>query len=272
MTYLSARPQRRKKIIRGVFYGALFALFVFFWSTTQPFLYKGIEPLVIKYGATKAGVLLIPEFLKTNTTPNKVLVARNKELEVTIERLENELASKSSLSKESVRSVPSFSSDATSTSFSETEESTSQELVLYPLVEDETKIYSSILLSKGFKDGVEVGKMVYLRGQQAVCTIQQVYTSTALCSLISSSNNTTEAVTSSSSINLSLIGRGGSFVANIARDTPVFVGEKVYLKSDQSMILGTIVQIINNNQDTSWHVFVRGAYNPVTSSIFYMKK
>lgn len=271
MTYLSARPQRKKRIIRGIFYGIMFFVFVFFWPEMQPILYRGIEPLVIKYGATKTGALLIPEFFKTNITSNKVLVAKNKELEVTIERLENELAENNFLSKETVR-ASSFSETTATSTERYSLESASRELVLYPLVEDETKIYSSILLSKGFKDGVEVGKMVYIRGQQAVCVIQQVYTSTALCSLLSSAKTVTEAVTSSSSINLSLLGRGGAFIADIARDTPVSVGEKVFLKSDQSMVLGTVVEVLHNNQDTSWHVFVRGAYNPVTSSIFYMKK
>jgi flavin reductase (DIM6/NTAB) family NADH-FMN oxidoreductase RutF len=52
----------------------------------------------------------------------------------------------------------------------------------------------------------------------------------------------------------------------------VAVGDKVVMKSDHSMTLGTVVDVLHNNQDTSWHVFVRGAYNPITSSIFYLRK
>lgn len=209
---------------------------------------------------------MFPEFIKTHTISNKDLVAKNKDLEVTIERLENDLAEKNALLKEF--SVG-FSSSSTTT---EKASGLSRELVLYPIMQDKTKLYSTILLSRGFKDGVEIGNIVYIRGKQAVCVIKEVYTATALCSLLSSANIVTEAVTSSSSISLDLIGRGGSFIANIARDTPVSVGETVFLKSDQSMVLGTIVEVANNNQDTSWHVFIRGAYNPITSSLFYMKK
>jgi hypothetical protein len=79
-------------------------------------------------------------------------------------------------------------------------------------------------------------------------------------------------VTSSSTITLSLVGRGGYFLANIERDTPVSVGETVYLRSNPKFIIGTVKQVANNNQDTSWHVFVEGAYNPVTSSIFYVQQ
>jgi hypothetical protein len=71
---------------------------------------------------------------------------------------------------------------------------------------------------------------------------------------------------------LALVGRGGHFIADIARDTPVEVGEKVYLRSDPSMVLGIVKEVLNNNQDTSWHVIVEGAYNPVASSLFYVRK
>ena len=144
-------------------------------------------------------------------------------------------------------------------------------LTLYPLMQDVTKLYSTILLSKGFKDGIDIGDIVYVRGNQAVCTIQEVYTSSALCLILTASGVATEGVTSSSSITLTLTGRGGHFIANIPRDTPVEVGETIYLRSNQRIILGTVQQVANNNQDTSWHVFVEGAYNPVTSSIFYVQ-
>jgi hypothetical protein len=138
-------------------------------------------------------------------------------------------------------------------------------------MQDVTRLYSTLVLSKGFKDGVTVGATVYLRGNQAVCMIREVYNSSSLCGLLSASGNTLEGVTSSSSITLTLVGRGGYFLSNIARDTPIYVGEKVYLRSDPKMVVGVIKQIANNNQDTSWHAFVEGVYNPLTSSIFYVR-
>jgi hypothetical protein len=118
---------------------------------------------------------------------------------------------------------------------------------------------------------VSIGSLVYLRGNQVVCVVKEVYTDSSLCLLLSSSGEVTEGVTSSSSIVLSLVGRGGHFLADIARDTPVQNGEVVYLRSNPKMIIGTVRQIANNNQDTSWHVFVEGAYNPINSSIFYVQ-
>jgi hypothetical protein len=127
-------------------------------------------------------------------------------------------------------------------------------------------------LSKGFDEGVSVGDKVFVRGKQIVCTIKEVYSSSALCLLLTGSGVTTEGVTSSSSVAITLTGRGGHYLGNIVRDTPVSVGEKVYLQEDPTMLIGEVVEVSNNNQDTSWHVFVRGAYNPITSSVFYVQK
>jgi hypothetical protein len=113
--------------------------------------------------------------------------------------------------------------------------------------------------------------MVYVRGYQAVCIIEEVYNATSRCRLLTASGVTTEGVTSSSSIAIPLVGRGGHYLANVARDTPISVGEKVYLRSNPKMVLGTVKQVLDNNQDTSWHIFVEGAYNPVTTSIFYVQ-
>jgi cell shape-determining protein MreC len=147
---------------------------------------------------------------------------------------------------------------------------------MYPLMTDVTRLYSTVLLSKGFKDGVEKDAYVYVRGMQPVCVIKEVYTSTSLCELISASGIKTDVVIeggASSTIAITLLGRGGGvFLGDVARDTPVSKGDKVYLKSNPSMLLGTVVDVLNNNQDTSWRIFVNGAYNPVTSSIFYIRK
>jgi cell shape-determining protein MreC len=221
--------------------------------------------MVMGYASLKKDFGSIPNFFSTYTTSHKTLVEKNKTLEITIENLENEIAEKDGQLKE-YKLVASDSTTNTSPST----------LVLYPLMTDITRIYSTILLSKGFKDGVEKDAYVYVRGLQPVCIVRSVDTSTSLCELLSAGGIVTDAVidtSSSTSLSLTLVGRGGgTFVGDVARDTSVVIGDKVFLKSDQSMMLGTVVDVLHNNQDTSWHVFVKGAYNPVTSSIFYLHK
>jgi hypothetical protein len=74
-------------------------------------------------------------------------------------------------------------------------------------------------------------------------------------------------------VSITLTGRGGgTFLGDIPRDIEVSEGDSVYLEGSPSMLLGTVTQSIHNDQDTSWRIFVRGMYNPLTSHIFYIKK
>lgn len=265
MTYLSGKAKKRKKIIRYTLYGVVFIVLVVLWRPLRSVINPVIEPVFIAYGESKNYLSSIPNFISTYTTSHTTLVAYNKQLEVDIERLENEIAEKDAHINELQLAIGEVGTKDASTV-----------MVLYSYAEDSTRVYSTLLLSKGFKDGVVVGDYVYVRGLQPVCIIKEVYTSTSLCGLLTADGVVTEGVTataSSTPITLTLTGRGGGiYLANVARDTPITVGEKVVLKSNQSMTLGTVTDVLHNNQDTSWRVFVTGAYNPVTSSIYYIFK
>jgi cell shape-determining protein MreC len=142
---------------------------------------------------------------------------------------------------------------------------------MYPIAEDISKLYSTILLSKGYRDGIEKGGLVYVRGSYAVCDIVEVYDKTSLCELLSKGQRSIEGVTSSSTITLSLLGAGGgNFTAEVPRGTQVGIGEKVFLRSDESYGLGTVVDVKDEEQVTGAKIYIKGEYNPVTSSIFYM--
>ncbi len=258
MTYLSGKFKKKKNYTKYVVYAGLLFVVVFFWPQIKKMVYPVAEPLVVTYATTRGSFFSFPEFFRTYVSSHKTLVARQKELEVEIERLENLVAEKDAFIRETV-------SSASST----TGERGASPLVMYPLMQDMTRLYSTVILSKGYKDGVIPDTIVYIRGNQAVCIIKEVYPASSLCTLLASSGIETEGVTSSSSITLTLVGRGGHYIANIPRETPVTQGEIVYLRSNPKMILGKVTFVSNNDQDTSWHVFVEGAYNPVTSSIFY---
>jgi cell shape-determining protein MreC len=264
MTYLSGRNNKKRKLVQ---YGVLFVVFsivVIFWSSIRIFLQPITSPIALSYKSFTRSVAHFPEFFNVYTASNHDLVQKNKALEITVERLENELADKNGKLKEYFPMTETGSTTKIAQGV----------LVLYPLMQDITKIYSTILLSRGFKDGVEVNEYVYVRGMQPVCLIKEVYTETSLCQLLSASGVVTDAViiSATSTFTVSLVGRGGGFLADVARDTPISVGDNVYLRSNPSMKLGTVVSVLHNNQDTSWHVFVKGTYNPISSSLFYVQK
>lgn len=263
MTYLSGRAEKKRKITIYTIYIAALVALIIFWPSVKTFMYPVFEPVIMKYYGAKSAITSIPQFFSTYTTTRSELEKKDGDLEITIERLENELAKRDAELKE-----------LNATRDEIHDNSTRGIIVMYPLMQDITRLYSTILLSKGYKDGVEVGAYVFLRGLQPVCIIKEVYNGTSLCQLLSSADMKTDAVTvGSSSVSFTLIGRGGgTYLANVPRDTKIALGDSIYLKSDPSMLLGTVADIIQNNQDTSWHVFVRGRYNPVTSSIFYLHK
>lgn len=262
MTYLSGKAEKRKSVIRYSVYGIIFVGVFVFWVDVKKIVYPIIEPAIIQYGKMKVTLGNIPEFISTYSTTRETLIQKNKELEITIERLENQLQEQESHLKESR-----VLADETTVIGNST-------LVMYPLMQDITKLYSTILLSKGFRDGVEIGEYVHVRGLQPVCMIEEVHTETSRCTLLSASGVSTDVVTEgTSSVAFTVTGRGGgTFLGSVPRDTVITVGDSVYLRGDQSMKLGTVVDVIHNNQDTAWHVFIRGAYNPVTTSIFYYHK
>lgn len=261
MTYLSDKSRTKKRRTYYSIFAIIFLVVFYFWPALRTRLYPYVEPVLISYGKSKSAASIIPSSLRTYFSSRNELSARNAELLVAVERLENSLAEKDALLREFALAGEN------------SEHAPSATLVMYPLVRDFTSIYSSVVLSKGFKDGVEEKSLVYLRGKQPVCVITEVSDKTSLCKLLSAPGVVTEGVTASSSLILSLVGDGGgSFMADVVRDTNISVGDTIYLAHDQAMTLGTVTSITRNDQATSWRAYVRGAYSPVTSAIFYMDK
>ncbi len=259
MTYLSGKAQKRRRYTLYTLYVSIFLIVLIFWLPIKKVSYTILEPVLLRYGVTKESFVVFPEFFDTYVSSHQTLAQKNKELRLEVERLSNLLAENDAKLREaSVIEALDIKSDT-------------KPIIVYPVMSDITRLYSTIIFSKGYKDGLTAGSIVYLKGNRAVCTLKEVSNSSSVCQLLTSSGVTTEGVTSSSSINLPLVGRGGYYTADVIRDTPVTVGELVYLKSNPKVILGSVREIAHNNQDTSWHIFVDGSYNPITSSIFYVQ-
>jgi hypothetical protein len=261
MTYLSDRTRTRKQYRYYVAAFIVLLLITYFWPTIKSTIYPYIERFVIITGESKNAVIRIPYAIHTYFVSHKELEARNAGLLVTIANLENELAEKNAALSELGALAASGSVHPAST------------LTMYPLMRDITTIYSSLILSKGFKDGVVEKDLVYVQGRKPVCVVAEVYDRTSLCRLLTASGEETESITETNSVTLFLKGDGGGmFIAEVPRDMPIALGEKILLKSDPSMTLGTVADIVRNDQAVAWRVYVRGAYNPVTSSVFYVNK
>lgn len=257
MTYLSDKRRTKRIYIRYVLAVLAFIAVVYMWPILRTKLYPNVEGVVVSYGETKGGLTPIFSSVSYYFSSRNSLLEKEASLLQSIERLENELAEKEAVVKELQLASIYSSTDKKIT------------LVLYPVMQDITRVYSTLILSKGFKDGVKEQSLVYVRGRQAVCMITEVYDRTSLCTLFSASSQKVEGVASSSETLFLKGAGGGSFMAEVPRESDITVGETVFLKSDQTMKLGTITEIVRDEQMSSWYVFVRGAYNPLTSNIFY---
>lgn len=260
MTYRLDRNRARRKYINIALGAVAFALFIYFWPAFRGVVYPLAEPLVRGYGGTKTGLTLVPSFISTYVTSHKTLSEQKARMETDVERLENLVAEKDAIIRELSSVSNALGADRTTPI-----------VILHPIAQDITSLYSTILLSKGYREGIEPGSLVFIRGRQPVCEIVEVFDRTSLCELLSKGNRVTEGVTASSSITLSLMGEGGgSFIAEVPNGVPIQVGEDVLLRRDQSYKLGTVVTIHEDDQATGSKVYVRGTYNPVTSSLFYV--
>lgn len=259
MTYHSVKKQPRSKYFKFGVSILLLMLFVVFWPTLRSLLVPVFAPVASQVGLTNTLLGKVFRSFDTTFTSKASLARENQSLALLVERLENELALRDGNSREVDTAVASVSS------------SSEPILVMYPLMRDMTTVYSSVLLSKGFRDGVVEGSLVFVRGRHAVCFISDVYVSTSLCTLFTAHQENTEGVIGSSTVFLS--GNGGSsYTASVSQGEGVNVGDIVYLKENPLYTLGEVVRVDKDMQAAFWKVYVKSGYNPITSHAFYMSQ
>lgn len=265
MTYLSDKTKKRKQLTSFIFIAVLLLGLSFGWVKIRSSLSPVAEPTVVTSNKFLKGIINIPYIITNYFRSRDSYEIEKLSLEKNIEELENEVAY--------LRVENNFLKSESILSNGSTTEIVKSNIVLYPLVQDITKLYSTILLSKGFKDNLAEGNIVYLRGRQPVCIIEELHSATSLCKLLSASGNIVEGVTVDTKENITLTGDGGgNFLALLPKESDFSVGESVMYKADQTMKLGDIVDIKKDPQDIFVRVYVRGAYNPVKSSLFYVDK
>jgi cell shape-determining protein MreC len=259
MTYHSVKKKQTPRI---VYFGVVLFILagvIFSWVHIRGALASIFVPFAESYGISTTFVGRAVVQMDTTLTSKHTLGVENAQLRLNVERLENELAENMAHTRE-LEDVVTL---ATST--------LSPVLVMYPLVTDYSRLYSSILLSKGFKSGISLNDIVYLRGRQAVCTIIEVRANSSLCKLFSAYDEQTEAVVGGTT--LFMKGNGGSsFVAEVTKDQHVEEGAVVYLKRDQTLSVGIVTQVDRDPQSAFWKIYVRGMYNPLSSMVFYTSK
>lgn len=266
MTYLSDKTKNRRQIFSLVFITVLLLVLSFGWIKIRSSLSPIAEPVVVTSNKFLKGIINIPSTITNYFRSRDSYEAQTTNLQNSIEDLENKIAILQA-ENDSLKGVEIKINE------SGIKETTKPSTILYPLVQDITRLYSTILLSKGFNDNIKENAVVYIRGRQPVCIIEELHSTTSLCKLLSANGNIVEGVTIETKENINLTGDGGgNFIALLPKESNFVVGESVMYKADQTMKLGDIVDIKNDPQDVFVRVYIRGVYNPVTSSLFYVDK
>lgn len=260
MTYLSdkARSQKRNaKFFIGVFF---LCVIIFFWQRIQTVTYPYIEPVVFIINDTKKVILFLPKNISLYFHTRDYYDKHTALLQENIERLENKVAEDEGIIADFQMKDTEQKGGAVAT------------LVAHPLLMDLSTIYSSVILSKGYVDSVEVGDLVYLRGRQPIGMISKVYNKTSLLSLFTDSGNKIDGVINNETV-LPLVGDGGGvYVASVPKETLIHVGDTVYYRPNPQMKLGEVSDIKNDQQDVFMKVYIRGNYNPMDANNFFIDK
>jgi len=261
MTYLLDKSRTRKrntKIVVGII---AFLFVVFFWSTVRNVSYPVVEPVLVVSSNGTSALISWPKdvigFFKTKIYyENKVDY-----LEQSIEELKNKI----SIQEDLINKQNLLNGIAEKREISKL-------VVANPLIRDITSIYGTIILSKGFSDGVHAGDLVYIKGFLPIGFIETVHDNTSELKLFSSSDNKVDGVLASEK-SISLIGiGGGSFIANLPKDFQISIGDEIYYGPRGGGVLGQVSDIKNDIQDTFLKVYIKGEYNPTDVNNFYIEK
>jgi len=127
--------------------------------------------------------------------------------------------------------------------------------------------YDTLVLGKGTKDGVRTGAQAYGQGGIPLGLVERADEGTAHVSLYSSAGRETYGWAGEARTPVTLVGAGsGAFRATLPKDTPVAVGEMVYVPGPGALPIGTIVRIDTNPSSPTASVFIQPAVNPFSLS------
>jgi len=143
------------------------------------------------------------------------------------------------------------------------------------LNQDYFKIYESVILNKGFVDGVSKGDEVYLYPNYFLGNIERIENDKSIFSLASGHKKLLKGVLKDNSQNnlvIDLLGLGGGdFAFEIPESILISTGTLIYLYKDPSKLIGEIIGLEKLETSLYQKVLVRGYYNLATSGRYYIK-
>jgi cell shape-determining protein MreC len=143
------------------------------------------------------------------------------------------------------------------------------------IFKDFTSMYDTIILDKGFIDGIEKGDEVFLYPDLAIGQIESINRNTSILKLYSKSKNKVEGIVKSGEkdIIIDIYGMGsGDFYAEIPESINISTGTIVYLSSNKNKTLGEIVRAEKREASFFQDLLIRGYYNTRLQETYFISK
>ena len=157
-------------------------------------------------------------------------------------------------------------------------------------------LYKSLILNRGYRDGIEDGALVYTDNLSVVGRVEEIYGKTCRVTLFSKDGNEVKAIIESSGMPIKLLGiGGGSYIGYIvdasttitkykelseyASSTAVSAelnamasSTRIILAEDKDLIIGNIVSRVRVVDENKIRITVLGDYDPRDLRAFYINK
>jgi len=112
-------------------------------------------------------------------------------------------------------------------------------------------LYDTLLIDRGVKEGIAIGKKVFALGNIPIGYIGEVYGNSAKVILFSSPGERTEVVINGKAVFMTAVGRGGgNFEMVLPRDFVLDIGTEIDLPGIDVHVLGTVQTIISDPRDS----------------------
>ncbi len=194
---------------------------------------------------------LIDKIVDT-TTPKKILVERQQQLQEENQKLQAQLLGVQLIEDEnkSLRTILDYPKLATT------------EITAYVVSKPTQSVYNRVIIDRGERDGVIVGDKIIAGENGYIATIDQVSDTTSSGTLVSSNFFKGDAVITRLGITVPVTGKGsGNFELHVPRDLDVRDGDVMTLPGAPNFVFGIIKTIQFDERDPYQTVLARTPVN-----------
>lgn len=125
--------------------------------------------------------------------------------------------------------------------------------------------YDTLVIDAGLTEGIHMSARVYGAGGIPVGTVESVDTHIARVTLFSTAGLQTQGWVGETRVPLQLTGASaGAFDATLSKETPVMVGDKVYVSGPGALPIGVVESIESDPSSPTDTLHVRPFINPFT--------